>query len=145
MKDAVSSGFLTLGSSHALVIGLGANLRDAAGDFGAPLPGTGFTALASCWNWKGKEGTSLNPSALLQSAYFTNPGTLAATFTASPNDGFNDNLLGIGVALLGNTPTNATNTATPAPASPIWAGLLLFTLLSLVGLMGRAAAVGPRR
>lgn len=136
-KDGVSSGALELGSTPALLIGLGANFRDAKGDVGAPYPGSGFTALSSAWNWKGKEGTSLNPSALVESAYFANPGRVAATFTASPNDGFNDNLVAIGVAFQ----TASGGAATPVPASPSWTlALLTLALLVLGGSTARNAA-----
>lgn len=96
--DLVTSGTLSLGNSPALIVGFAANFRDVAGDVGAPYAGTGFTPLSTMWNWNGKEGTSLNDSALLESMYSTNPGTIAAKFTASPSYQFNDTVSAIMVS-----------------------------------------------
>jgi hypothetical protein len=97
-KDAASSGTLSLGGSPALVVGLGVNFRDVKGDEGSPYAGTGFTGFMKGWNWNGKEGTSLNPTALLESAYFSKPGDVAATFTPSPSYQFNDHVMAVAVS-----------------------------------------------
>jgi len=98
-KDAASSGPLSLKASPALVIGLGINFTDKAGDEGAPFAGTGFTALLKGWNWNGKEGTTTLPSALLESAYFANPGNVAVTVTPSKTINYKDNIMVIGVGI----------------------------------------------
>ena len=98
-KDAATSGPLTLKASPALVLGLGINFTDKNGDEGAPYAGTGFTAVLAGWNWKGKEGTTQFNSALLESAYFPNPGKVAATFTPSKTINYHDNIMVIAVGL----------------------------------------------
>lgn len=98
-KDAAASGPLDLTASPALVVGLGVNFSDKTGDVGAPLAGTGFTALLKGWNWQGKEGTTLNPSALLAAAYFSNPGKVAVTFTPTKTINYQDNIMVIGVGI----------------------------------------------
>jgi hypothetical protein len=98
-KDAASSGPLNLKESPALVIGLGINFTDKAGDEGAPFAGTGFSARLKGWNWNGKEGTTTLPSALLESAYFANPGNVAVTFTPSKTVNSKDNIMVIGVGI----------------------------------------------
>jgi hypothetical protein len=78
--NAITSGLMTAGAVPGTVIGLSMATLDAKG---APLTGTGFTASTSVWNWNGEENTAKAPSALLEFQHFTNPGDIAATFTAS--------------------------------------------------------------
>ncbi len=66
---------------------------------GAPLAGTGFTPLLTGWNWQGKEGTTLSPSALLASAYYVTPGKVAVTFTPTMTINYQDNIMVIGVGI----------------------------------------------
>lgn len=97
--DAATSGPLDLKASPALVVGLGVNFTDKAGDEGAPFAGTGFDAVLKGWNWNGKEGTTTLPSALLESAYFANPGKVAVTVTPSKTINYKDNIMVIGVGI----------------------------------------------
>lgn len=98
-KDAVSSGVLNLGDSPALVVGLGINVGDALGDVGAPLSGTGFAPIATVWNWNGKEGTTSNQFAILQSAYSAHPGSLAVTVTPTASNSVSENVIVIAAGL----------------------------------------------
>jgi hypothetical protein len=84
--NSVSSGVVAVASSAALVLGFGMNGSDQNG---APTVGTGFSSLATVWNWNGAEGTSRQPSSLLEYASFTGPGNVAATFTpVAANENF---------------------------------------------------------
>lgn len=98
-KDAATSGPLDLKASPALVVGLGVNFTDKLGDEGAPFAGTGFDAVLKGWNWNGKEGTTTLPSALLESAYFANPGKVAVTVTPSKTINYKDNIMVLGVGI----------------------------------------------
>lgn len=91
--NAISSGNLSLGSSPALVVALCENyVNIGASADGYPSAGTGFTSELTAWNWGGKEGTSYNNIAQLESRYYASPGTVAATFTprtaGDQSDGF---------------------------------------------------------
>jgi hypothetical protein len=78
--NTITSGLMTAGAVPGTMIGLSMATLDAKG---APLPGTGFAASTSVWNWNGEENTAKLPSTLLEYQHFTNPGDIAATFTAS--------------------------------------------------------------
>jgi hypothetical protein len=70
---------MTAGAVPGTVIGISQATLDVKG---APVVGTGFTASTSVWNWNGEENTPRLPSTLLEYQHFTNPGDVAATFTA---------------------------------------------------------------
>jgi hypothetical protein len=80
--DLITTGTHNLGSSPALVVSYGRNATDIAPSAGYPAAGTGFTQILTGVNWNGKEGTTSVDSATLESRYYSNPGTVAATFTA---------------------------------------------------------------
>lgn len=90
--DTIASSNLVLGSSPALLVALCSNFVDTVPADGYALAGTGFTQALTGWNWGGKEGTTSNDSALLESRYYSSPGTVAAKFTprspGSQPDGF---------------------------------------------------------
>lgn len=79
--DTITTGTQALGTNPALVVALAYNATDISTSEGYPSAGTGFTSALTGWNWQGKEGTSSNNVAQLESKYFSNPGTIAATFT----------------------------------------------------------------
>jgi len=97
--DAATSGPLDLAATPTIVVGMGINFTDKKGDVGAPLAGTGFTAHLAGWNWQGKEGTTLNNSALLSSAYYTSPGKVAVTYTPTKTINYKDNIMVLGVGI----------------------------------------------
>jgi hypothetical protein len=78
--NTITSGLMPAGAIPGAVVGLSMATLDAKG---APFAGTGFTASTSAWNWNGEENTARVPSTLLEYQHFTNPGDIAATFTAS--------------------------------------------------------------
>lgn len=96
--DLLSTGTQALGSAPALVVGLGSNETDTDPSQGYPAAGTGFTSIATGWNWLGREGTSMNNIAQLESRYYSNPGTVAATFTPRTPGPNPENFLTLGVA-----------------------------------------------
>lgn len=79
--DSITTGTHALGTSPALLVSYGRNATDIAPSAGYPAAGTGFTQILTGINWNGKENTTSVDSATLESKYYSNPGTVAATFT----------------------------------------------------------------
>lgn len=97
--DSITTGTHALGSAAALLMALAYNATDIAPSDGYPSAGSGFTSQLVGWDWFGKESTSSNNIAQLESQYLANPGTVAATFTPRTPGPNPEDFLAIAVAI----------------------------------------------
>jgi hypothetical protein len=95
--DAVATQTAALGSSPALLVAVSEHVAGLPGTAKTPLVGTGFTSVLPVWNWNGAEGTSTDPSSIVESRYVANPGAIAATFTSASAPTL-ESFISIGVA-----------------------------------------------